>query len=1101
MFQLLNLAATWWLQTAVLAAIGLITAISFRKPALQSHVFRVTIVAIFLCRLATQLMSQVGMTLFTVDMQSLLPEQAAPTVNRSTLSHPGDALLTNHSAGTQVPSFMPESPHVTAEDAGDSSNASTSAQSALPALTQANETVSTSAASLPFPTINWLTAGALTLLVIWVTGVFVFLTRMLVDLRRGQILLRQSVPADTVSDQVCRELAMRLQIVSPPRVVVNPFISSPCLLGHWRPAILLPEEIDPASYDQIFLHELAHLRRGDWLWTIIGRAAQSILWCQPLMWILHRQHLSVAEEICDDYVIAHGCDRENYLQQLIQIAELSLPQTRAVGVSMVGFRSKLGRRTARILDTTRVISTQAGRRFVAVALLGALITTTGVALVEIGQAEQNTIASADEARATNTTVTDRKTDDSEVASNSDSKQPVNGECIYSGKVTGPDGKPLAGVTISANNSTFNREEGRHVSKTMATAKTAADGSYSIQFQLKDGYNTILAEMTGFGADAVYLVRSDAGVSLIRSEKLVPYNDSDLDLQLSRVKQITGRVVDTEGNPIPGVKVEIAEIRLPTSKEAVDKWIANARPELLKASSDAIMMSNDPRIRETQFPGREAIDETANGDREVETNANGEFQWNGIGEDCRVQIKLSGPSIASREVTIVTRDMPSMLAFNHQVRDDDYTHYGASPTIVVGPTQPIAGEVVDVESGLPLKDFKVVLKRIGRSTWARNEITATTDDEGRFQLSGAPLGGGHVVEVQPPSDQPYFETELTLPVSSNAAPLQCKLELQKTKWIRGRVADETGRPVLATLNFYPYRDNQHAEKFSNYDPKIMGRVPDEKILSDANGEFRIRAIPGPAVLAAFATDRNDKSKYAPNRDDSLVDRIGGESSSKLFNSWSADYFDAMVEVNIDPDIDEIEQNLVFNRGGVRPLIVRDENGATMDQVSVLGTTFPPQFNRDQKLSESPLEIIGLQPNESRLVVLLASDGTAGKMLTVSGADSAAVDVQLEKCATVSGRVLNQDAEPVANMEVRIDVVQEPSQDNWSRSLTPVVTDAKGEFALRLPPGGLYRVSAYTSMGPNFTVAIRPAAGATYKLGDLKDAMKLKEEDTQKLKQPM
>jgi len=37
-----------------------------------------------------------------------------------------------------------------------------------------------------------------------------------------------------------------------------------------------------------------------------------------------------------------------------------------------------------------------------------------------------------------------------------------------------------------------------------------------------------------------------------------------------------------------------------------------------------------------------------------------------------------------------------------------------------------------------------------------------------------------------------------------------------------------------------------------------------------------------------------------------------------------------------------------------------------------------------------------------------------------------------------------------------------------------------------------------MGPNFSVSIRPTAGATYKLGDLKDAMDLKEEATEKFK---
>ena len=122
-----------------------------------------------------------------------------------------------------------------------------------------------------------------------------------------------------------------------------------------------------------------------------------------------------------------------------------------------------------------------------------------------------------------------------------------------------------------------------------------------------------------------------------------------------------------------------------------------------------------------------------------------------------------------------------------------------------------------------------------------------------------------------------------------------------------------------------------------------------------------------------------------------------------------------------------------------------------------------------------------------------------MLTINGTDAAAMEVQLEACATVSGRVLDQDSEPVANMEIHITPMQEPSQDNWGRELGPVVTNADGEFELQLPVGGLYGVFSCTAMGPNFSARIRPAAGATYKLGDLKDAMNLKEETTEEFKQ--
>lgn len=392
----------------------------------------------------------------------------------------------------------------------------------------------------------------MTLLLIWAAGTLVLLARLLVDLQRGRTLLHESVSADSSSDQVRRQVAARLHIVSPPRVVVNPFLSSPCLLGHWRPVILLPEEIEPASYDQVLLHELAHLRRSDWLWTIIGRMAQSILWCQPLVWRLHRQHMSVAEEICDDYVIEYGCNRESYLQQLIQIAEMSLPQTRPIGVSMVGFRSKLGRRTARILDTTRVVSTQVGRYFVANALLTALMTTAGVALVEIGHAEPTITTNADDPMASVATDNDIETDNSKAEANAESKQPANMARTYTGKVTGPDGAPLADVTISANNITFNREESRHNAKAMTTTKTAADGSYSIHFQPKDGYNEILAQISGFGPDVV---------------------------QLEGCGMVSGRVLSQDSEPVVNMEVHITPVQEPSQ----DNWARDLGPVVTDAA--------------------------------------------------------------------------------------------------------------------------------------------------------------------------------------------------------------------------------------------------------------------------------------------------------------------------------------------------------------------------------------------------------------------------------------------------------------------------------------------------------------------------------------
>ena len=769
---------------------------------------------------------------------------------------------------------------------------------------------------------------------------------------------------------------------------------------------------------------------------------------------------------------------------------------------MVGFRSQLGYRAVRIVDTTRTLSTQVGKVFVASSLLGTLVVVLAVALIEIGQSSPviagqqagksapstiPTPAATPSLVTTLTAATNAATVSQSDEASVQKKRPANAPRSYSGKVLDPDGRPVGGVTVSAINSGTVLDKG-HYSKQLAVTTSAADGSYSITFQPEDGNNQVVAQLDGFAPDVV---------SFTKLHELFEQNKSQLDLQLVTQKLITGRIVDTEGTAIPGVKVHVVKLVRPTSDEAVEKWIANAKPDLLKGKDDFVMFKQDPRITETQFPGQGGIDGAIEFGAGVETDANGEFQLGGIGENYLVHLRLSGPTIALRDVLIVGREMPGLLAFNHEVRDNDYTHYGASPTVVASPTQLITGVVVDAVSGDPLANTKVVISRVGKSTWRTNAIAASTDLNGRFQLTGAPLGGGHVVEVQPELDQPYFETRLELPASSGLTPLDCKFELHRTKWIVGRITDEQGKPLEATLNYYPYRNNEHAEKYSDFEQRITGSAPDYDIKSGKDGRFRIRAIAGPAVLTAFITENSEQPKYIPNRSEDLLQRIGGERMSKLFNSWSADFFDALVEVNIDPAAEEITQDLVFKKGPVRSLQVAHVNGEAIGSLSVLGTTFPPKYDRDYKLSESKVEIIGLQPDESRMVILMSADGRYGKVLTVSGSDTAPLDVQLERCATVVGRVLDQDAQPVASIDVHITPVQEPSQDNWSRALGPVITDANGQFETNLPAGGLYSLWTYSPLGPNFSVRIRPDAGATYKLGELKEGMKLTEEDAARL----
>lgn len=109
----------------------------------------------------------------------------------------------------------------------------------------------------------------------------------------------------------------------------------------------------------------------------------------------------------------------------------SLPPSQTAAVTMVGFHSKLGKRAVRILDTTRALSTRAGRRFAGLVLLITLVVTSSVAMVGIGK---SATAVADEVAG--------KSGDTTPAPSSEQTLPPQDK-IYSDHLTSVDGVVVA----------------------------------------------------------------------------------------------------------------------------------------------------------------------------------------------------------------------------------------------------------------------------------------------------------------------------------------------------------------------------------------------------------------------------------------------------------------------------------------------------------------------------------------------------------------------------------------------------------------------------------------------------------------------------------
>ena len=133
--------------------------------------------------------------------------------------------------------------------------------------------------------------------------------------------------------------------------------ATPVTVGWLRPVVILPgtwQRWSAARLDAVLAHEQAHVRRRDPLVQWLALLNRAMFWFHPLAWWLERRLSALAEQACDEAVLADGHDPRAYSEYLIDAAR-DLNQGRRMhlaGAFMPGTR--LAERITRILDGTFV---------------------------------------------------------------------------------------------------------------------------------------------------------------------------------------------------------------------------------------------------------------------------------------------------------------------------------------------------------------------------------------------------------------------------------------------------------------------------------------------------------------------------------------------------------------------------------------------------------------------------------------------------------------------------------------------------------------------------------------------------------------------------
>lgn len=174
---------------------------------------------------------------------------------------------------------------------------------------------------LPWPTLAWL------------IGVLVLSLRLLggtIYLRR--IKSRETRPVEKKWKEKLGLLAGRLQVTKPVRLLESSIARVPMAIGWLRPVILLPTSaltgLTPQQLEAILAHELAHIRRHDYLVNLFQSTVETLLFYHPAVWWVSRRIRIEREYCCDDLAVAVCGDPLLYARALTRVERFrqSTPQ-------------------------------------------------------------------------------------------------------------------------------------------------------------------------------------------------------------------------------------------------------------------------------------------------------------------------------------------------------------------------------------------------------------------------------------------------------------------------------------------------------------------------------------------------------------------------------------------------------------------------------------------------------------------------------------------------------------------------------------------------------------------------------------------------------
>jgi RNA polymerase sigma factor (sigma-70 family) len=652
----------------------------------------------------------------------------------------------------------------------------------------------------------------------------------------------------------------------------------------------------------------------------------------------------------------------------------------------------------------------------------------------------------------------------------------------SGRVLDPDGKPFAGAKVYLTRACgYVERPDPSLAKMYAKfyATTAADGSFTLT----------VPKVPPFPDEAIDIAATakDFGVAFVTTSR----DGDNKNVTLQLVKDdvpIKGQIVDLQGKPVQGATIRVLRIAA-AAKEDLGPWL-----EAVKAKKGL-----SGQLEGRYFTQGLASAEVPALAHQVTTDAAGRFRLTGIGRDRLAIVRLEGPAIATEQLRILTRVEKTIAvpteaeviyaepAYN--LPTADYYYHGASFRHVAEATTPIVGTVRDRDTNKPLAGVTIrSLKLAHKPRKTYDFVQTTSDEQGRYRLTGMPKGEGNQILLVPRDDQPYLKVPVDVPEGVGLDPVTVDIQVKRGVLIEGKVTDNaTGKPVptppghrRGTVAYSALANNPY---WRIHYPEIQYFGPVKEIRED--GTFRIVGLPGPGVLVVTTSDQY---LATPQRDDADGGPKEGEELDAIPGLIQWHIYNAVARIDPPKEAEKVTRDIKLDPGETFNGTLVGPDGKPVSEASSCGMS---NWFSSVGVEKGSFTVRAINPRRPRPVLFHNAEKRLVGALELPKHKSQPVTVKLQPGATATGRLVGADGQPRANVQLQL--MWRPVGGtrrfvgldlSYSYFTSEIKTDQQGRFRIdTLLPGLEYGLNA-----PGFSYGFGEGlrSGETKDLGDVKES---------------